>query len=218
MRAHKDHNILRYWKSILMKNETIIPLCLRFIENSCQFSLEMNIIYAYYCMNTFYCQEPTMKPHRDNTEKHKRLQQAGTLNTTPEKILDPMFSVAGDFFDAHDLLQVRYEMIRLVRIEHATLAEAAKRFGVSRPTCFRMSKAFDRNGLQGLIPAPRGPRGPHKITPQMLDFVVEYKSRHGRVGARRLVPLIEQRFGITVHPRGLEKALARGKKKLEDKP
>ena len=73
MRAHKDHNILRYWKSILMNNETIIPLCLRYIEKSCQFSLEMNIIYAYYYMNTFYRQEPTMKPNRDNTEKHKRL-------------------------------------------------------------------------------------------------------------------------------------------------
>ena len=198
-----------------MNNETTIPLYLRYIENSCQFSLEMNIIDAYYCMNTIYRQEPTMKPNHDNTEKQQRLQQAGTLNATPEKILDPMFT---GFFDAQGLLQVRYEMIRVVRIEHVTLAEAAKRFGVSRPTCFRMTKAFDRGGLQGLIPAPRGPRGPHKITPQMLDFVVEYKSRHGRVGARRLVPLIEQRFGITVHPRGLEKALARGKKKLGDKP
>ena len=201
-----------------MNNEALMRLYLRIMRNMCQFRLEKNTIYAYYYMNTIYRQEPTMKPNHDNTEKLQRLQQTGTLNTTPEKILDPMFSVAGDFFDAHDLLQVRYEMIRLVRIEHATLAEAAKRFGVSRPTCFRMTKAFDRGGLQGLIPAPRGPRGPHKITPQMLEFVVEYKSRHGRVGARRLVPLIEQRFGITVHPRGLEKALARGKKKLEDKP
>ena len=50
-----------------------------------------------------------------------------------------------------------------------------------------MVKAFDSAGLQGLIPAPRGPRGPHKITPQMLRFVDDYKARHGRVGARRLV-------------------------------
>ena len=198
-----------------MNNEALMRLYLRNIQQLCQFRLEKNIIDAYYYMNTIFRQEPTMKPNHDKTGKQQRLQQAGTLNATPEKILDPMFTVAGDFFDAQDLLQVRYEMIRLVRTEHATLAEAAKRFGVSRPTCFRMTKAFDRGGLQGLIPAPRGPRGPHKITPQVLEFVVEYKSRHGRVGARRLVPLIEERFGITVHPRGLEKALARGKKKLE---
>ncbi len=139
MRAHKDHNILRYWKSILMNNETTIPLYRRYIENSCQFNLEMNIIYAYYCMNTFYCQEPTMKPNRDNTEKHKRLQQAGTLNTTPEKILDPMFSVAGDFFDAHDLLQVRYEMIRLVRIDDSAGAHRTRHPGRCRQTLRRVA-------------------------------------------------------------------------------
>ena len=140
------------------------------------------------------------------------VRKAGTLNRAPENVIDPMF-VAGDFFDARDLLQVRYEMVRLVRIGQATLAQAAARFGVSRPTCFRMVKAFDSAGLQGLIPAPRGPRGPHKITPQMLRFVDDYRARHGRVGARRLVPLIEAEFGVRVHPRGLEKALERIQKK-----
>ena len=149
-----------------------------------------------------------MADRHDQTEKQDRLRKAGTLNRTPVNVIDPMF-VAGDFFDARDLLQVRYEMVRLVRIGQATLAQAAARFGVSRPTCFRMVKAFDSAGLQGLIPAPRGPRGPHKITPQMLRFVDDYKARHGRVGARRLVPLIEAEFGVRVHPRGLEKALER---------
>ena len=155
----------------------------------------------------------TMAEHHDQTEKQDRLRKAGTLNRTPDNVSDPMFT-AGDFFDARDLLQVRYEMVRLVRIGQATLAQAAARFGVSRPTCFRMVKAFDSAGLQGLIPAPRGPRGPHKITPQMLRFVDDYRARHGRVGARRLVPLIEAEFGVRVHPRGLEKALERSQKKL----
>ena len=46
-------------------------------------------------------------------------------------------------------------MVRLVRLGQATLAEAAQRFGVSRPTCFRMTRAFDQGGLHGLIPEPR---------------------------------------------------------------
>ena len=133
-----------------------------------------------------------MADRHDQTEKQDRLRKAGTLNRTPENVSDPMFA-AGDFFDASDLLQVRYEMVRLVRIGQATLAQAAARFGVSRPTCFRMVKAFDSGGLQGLIPAPRGPRGPHKITPEMLRFVDDYRARHGRVGARRLIPLMGPR-------------------------
>ena len=155
---------------------------------------------------------------RDQTEKRDRLKKAGTLNRKPEDVSDPMFA-GGDFFDARDLLQVRYEMVRLVRQGRATLAQAAARFGVSRSTCFRMVKSFDMGGLQGLIPARRGPRGPHKITPEMLRFVDDYRSRQGRVGARRLVPLIEAEFGVTVHPRGLEKALDRAQKKtLEPGP
>ena len=159
-----------------------------------------------------------MEDRRDQTEKQDRLRKAGTLNRTPENVGDPMFA-AGDFFDARDLLQVRYEMVRLVRLGQATLAQAAARFGVSRPTCFRMVKSFDTGGLQELIPAQRGPRGPHKITPEMLRFVDDYRTLHGRVGARRLAPLIEAEFGVRVHPRGLEKALERVQKKpLEPRP
>ncbi len=158
------------------------------------------------------------RPAGGSTEKQDRLREAGTLNRTPEKVSDPMFAV-GDFFDARDLLQVRYEMVRVVRRGEATLAQAAARFGVSRPTCFRMVKAFDGGGLQELIPARRGPRGPHKISPEILRFVENYRARHGRVGARRLAPLIEAEFGVRVHPRGLEKALERVQKKpLEPGP
>ena len=156
-----------------------------------------------------------MADRRDDTKKQDRLRKAGTLNRTPEKVSDPAFGT-GDFFDARDLLQVRYEMVRLVRLGEATLAQAAARFGVSRPTCFRMVRAFDGSGLQGLVPARRGPRGPHKISPEILRFVADYRARHGRVGARRLVPLIEAEFGVTVHPRGLEKAIGRLQKKLRE--
>ena len=41
----------------------------------------------------------------------------------------------------------------------------------------------------------------------MLRFVDQYRIRHGRVGTRRLVPLIETEFGVRLQPRGLEKAL-----------
>ncbi|MCY3879255.1 MAG: helix-turn-helix domain-containing protein [Rhodobacteraceae bacterium] len=154
-----------------------------------------------------------MKNDTDPPGKRDRLKQAGTLNSTPENIRDPRFTRGGDFFDARDLLQVRYEMVRLVRFEQVTLAEAARRFGVSRPTCFRLSRAFGRGGLEALIPAPRGPRGPHKITADILDFVADYRRRHGYRSARRLVPLIEKKFGVKLHPRGLEKALVRGRQK-----
>lgn len=153
------------------------------------------------------------------SDKHARLRQAGLLNPHPERVRDPRFAQS-DFFDPRDILQVRYEMVRRVRFDKLTLAKAAERFGVSLPTCFRAVKAFAQNGLQGLVPERRGPRGPHKITPAMLDFVDAYRAAHGRTSSARLVQLIEQQFGVGLHPRGLEKALARrGKKRAEtEKP
>ena len=154
----------------------------------------------------------------DVSDKPGRLRGTGTLNPHPERVRDPRFADS-DFFDPRDLLQVRYEMVRLVRLDRLTLAKAAERFGVSLPTCFRMVKAFARQGLPGLLPQRRGPRGPHKVTSDILQFVDEHRARHGRTGAAQLVPMIEERFGVRLHPRGLEKALARrGKNAREPMP
>ena len=142
--------------------------------------------------------------------KTRRLRRSGTLNPNPEKVADPLFA-DGDFFDPRDLLQVRYEMVR--RAGEAPLRETAERFGTSVPTCVRANRAFREGGLQALLPQRRGPRGAHKVTPEILAFVEDYRTRHGRVGSRKLVPLIAERFGVSLHPRGLEKALARAKKK-----
>ena len=149
------------------------------------------------------------------SSKQQRLRRQGLLNPHPERVTDSRFAHS-DFFDPHDIVQVRYEMVRLVRKEGLTLARAAARFGVSLHTCFRAVKAFTRNGLQGLVPQRRGPRGPHKITPEILAFVDEYRAEHGRTSTARLAPLVEQRFGVTVHQSGLDKALARRKKKRPD--
>ena len=142
--------------------------------------------------------------------KRELLQQAGTLNTRPERVRDALFRDS-EFFDPCDLLQVRYEMVRLAL--RKPLAEAAGRFGFSVPTCVRLKRMFREGGLQALRPARRGPRGPHKITAEVLAFVAQYRSQHGPVGCRRLVPLIERRFGVRVHARSLDKALLRGKKR-----
>ena len=141
--------------------------------------------------------------------KTQRLRHSGTLNPNPERVADPLFADS-EFFDPRDLLQVRYEMVRFT--EEASLREAAERFGASVPTCVRANRAFREGGLQALIPQRRGPRGAHKITAEIIAFVEEYRTRHGPVGSRKLVPLIVERFGVTVHPRGLDKAIARAKK------
>ena len=139
--------------------------------------------------------------------KTDRLHQSGTLNPHPGTVADALFRDSA-FFDPRDLLQVRYEMVRCT-VQGVPLKEAAARFGMSVPTCVRVNRAFREGGLQGLIPQRRGPRGAHKITPEMLAFVEQFRAEHRPLGSRRLVPLIEARFGIRIHPRSLDKALAK---------
>ena len=139
--------------------------------------------------------------------KTDRLRRSGTLNPRPDTVTDALFRDSA-FFDPRDLLQVRYEMVRCTE-RGVALKEAAARFGTSVPTCVRANRAFREHGLQGLIPQRRGPRAAHKITPQILAFVEHLRAEHGPLGSRRLVPLIEARFGVRIPPRSLDKALAK---------
>ena len=53
---------------------------------------------------------------------------------------------------------------------------------MSRPTFYKVQSDFTRSGLVGLLPAKRGPRGPRKITPDVLRFIEEAARQRGEVG------------------------------------
>lgn len=150
-------------------------------------------------------------PQRDT--KVERLRQLGALNPHPERVRAPWFQSSG-FFDAHDLVQVKYEMLRQVNLECASKAKAAALFGVSRPTFYQAEAAFARDGLAGLlprasIPQQRGPKGAHKLRPEVMDFIEQRLKADGHVHARALARQIEAELGLSVHPRSIERALAR---------
>ena len=93
----------------------------------------------------------------DFQSKQQILRANGTLNPHPDKISDPLFCGA-DFFDACDLLQVKYEMLRRVDTEGWSVTQAAEVFGLSRPAFYQTRAVFEQDGLWGLIPKKRGPR------------------------------------------------------------
>src|SRR5258707_15077978 len=129
-------------------------------------------------------------------------------------IRDPAF-IDSDFFDPRDLIQVKYEMLRRVRTEGQSIAKASAMFGLSRPTFYKARSDFDRSGLVGLLPGKRGPRRPHKITPEVARFIEQTVVRGEELAAQRLVERIAERFGLVVHQRTVKRALARLKKKAQ---
>ena len=68
---------------------------------------------------------------------------------------------------------------------------------------------MDRDGLSGLMPAKPGPRRAHKLTDEVVAYARQLREQDPTVGSARLAAAIAERFAITVHPRSVERALAR---------
>jgi hypothetical protein len=130
--------------------------------------------------------------------KVSALKKHGTLNPHPEKVVDDLFN-SMEFFDARDLMQVKYEMLRRVKEDGWTISQAAIAFGFSRPSFYEAQSDFEQSGLAGFIPERRGPREAHKLSGPVVNFIEE----------------VRQRDGIDVHRRSIERALVRAKKKLQ---
>ena len=153
-----------------------------------------------------------MARHPKLTPKRQALQESGTINTHAAVVHDSAF-VGSEFFDPHDLVQVRYEMLRRVSAEGLSVTAAVARFGVTRPTFYKAQADFARAGLVGLLPAKRGPHGPHKLTDEVMRFVEQTHLDDTQLDGPDLVQRIQRHFGLAVHRRTVERALARSKKK-----
>jgi transposase len=140
--------------------------------------------------------------------KTRTLLEDGTLNPAPEKVHDPKFRDC-EFFDPHDVVQVKYEMLRRVSVENASVTNATEEYGVSRPTYYQTKASFDESGIAGLVPKKRGPRGPHKLQGEALAFIQGQLVAGEPIRARELAKLIRQKFGLNVHPRTIERAVVK---------
>jgi transposase len=152
-----------------------------------------------------------MSADRRKDEKQRRLRQYGTLHARPEAVIHPLFQDS-EFFDARDSLQVKYEMLRLVSVENGSVSAAAKAFGFSRPSFYQAQAAFEQRGLAGLIPQKPGPRGGHKLTPTVMEFLRQARLAEPALRAERLASLVKENFGLEVHPRSIERQFLRQKK------
>ena len=144
--------------------------------------------------------------------KTQALRENGTLHPHPETVRDERF-LENDFFDPQDLLQVKYEMLRRVKVEEKPITQTAEAFGFSRPSFYSMRSAFEAEGLAGLLPQRRGPQRAHKLTEPVMEFIEQSLQADENLRAPRLVERIEERFGVRVHPRSIERALERRRKK-----
>lgn len=149
---------------------------------------------------------------RDKHDKQAVLRQHAALNSRAHGVTHALFA-SNAFFDPDDVLQVKYEMLRLVNIDKRSISEAAKACGFSRPSFYQAMTAFENGGLAGLLAHKSGPHSGHKLTPTVLQFICEARTVDPTVRAERLAELVQQHFGVQVHPRSIERQLLRKKKR-----
>ena len=144
--------------------------------------------------------------------KLKILEENGSFNRNANKVKDPIFQ-NNPFFDAKDIVQVKYEMLRAVEKDQQPVIQTAEIFGFSRVSYYKTRNDFRNNGMEGILPRKRGPQKAHKLTPEIMDFINEKTTQNPSISKKELVEILETDKGIKIHKRTLEKTLASGKKK-----
>ena len=153
-----------------------------------------------------------MPQRQFHVSKLESLRERGALNPRPQDVSHPLFRDSA-FFDARDLVQVKYEMLRQVQIEKVPVSQSARTFGFSRPTLYQTQLAFEREGLSGLVPHKRGPQRAYKLTPVVMQFVAEIQAAEPSLRPRDLSQRVKEQFGLVVHARSIERRLGQEKKR-----
>lgn len=146
-------------------------------------------------------------------DKESELRRHHALNPRPQAVRDPAFTSGNPFFDARDLVQIKYEMLRRVRQEGQSVSQAATDFGFSRPSFYEAQAVFEAAGLPGLLPQRPGPKRAHKLSEEVVDRLQEALASDPSLNSAQLAALLEEERGLRVHPRSVERALARRRKK-----
>src|SRR6266851_3978974 len=76
-------------------------------------------------------------------------------------------------WEAGDEAGRRLAAVQLTQIGAATQQQVAAAFGAGPVTVWRWADAYRRDGLAGLLPARRGPKGPSKLTPELAEKIRE---------------------------------------------
>jgi transposase len=149
-------------------------------------------------------------------DRREALRQARLLNSKPDKVRAPLFR--HPFFNRDDKLQVKYEMLRSHEVDDQPIAQAAAMFGYSRQGFYQIQDAFQEEGMAGLLEKKRGRKGPDKVTPEVVAYLLASKQADPNLTGAELAERLSRERGIKLHRRSVEKVLSglgprRGKKK-----
>jgi len=156
-----------------------------------------------------------MVPTTPSDDKLAALRSHHAANPRSDTVTDPAFTAGDPFFDARDLVQVKYEMLRRVQRDGQPVSRAARAFGFSRPSFYQAQAALAQQGLPGLLPQRPGPKRAHKLTAAVVAVLQQAVADDPSIHVNALAQMLRDQLGLSVHPRSIERALARDAKKRQ---
>ncbi len=135
--------------------------------------------------------------------RRRILEQTGLVHPNPQAVIAPLFDGREPFFFALDKVQVKYEMLRAHVVDGLSATSVAEQHGYSRAAFYLIMNAFAEMGMHGLLDERRGRRGPLKLTAEVLKFL---GSADPALSGAQLTTQIEDRFGLSLHRRTVERA------------
>ena len=141
---------------------------------------------------------------RSDMAKNEEMRKNGSFNHRANGVTAELFRNS-PFFDAHDLVQVKYEMLRAVEKDNREVSATSSVFGFSRVSFYQIKKEYDESGIAGLIPKKRGPKGPRKLSDGDVEFARALESSHTKA---QIVSLLKAERGVEISKRTLERQLS----------
>jgi len=138
--------------------------------------------------------------------KTLELRRTGTIHPHPGSVTDALFQ-ENPFFDPRDLLQVRYEMTAPAQGRGSLDGRRGCYLRVSRPTVYQAQAAFQQAGLGRLLRKRRVRKQGHKLSVEVIEYVRALRTAGPHLTTAACLQAVQERFGITVHRRSLERAL-----------
>jgi hypothetical protein len=104
-------------------------------------------------------------------------------------------SVVIHIYDAKDKVAEAACIAMLSRADLASDIDIATAFGCHRNTVGRLAGLVTEGGLSAVVPAKRGPKGPHKVTPEIRGVI---EGEGAGLGPAALCRLVYERTGVVL--------------------
>jgi transposase len=104
-----------------------------------------------------------------------------------------------------DAVRVAAEIFNDLLRRGDSVVDVCRRFGITRQSFYTLQEKLLRQGTAGLLPRKPGPRGPSKLTEELLAFINQQVQQDQNVSIMSIINDVQVNFGVSLHRRTIEK-------------